>query len=144
MIFPASLAELRDRGTALFAAAGEETGHVGEIQWDRLHALEAAGMLILSKVEVAGELVGYACAAVVPEFWREGMACETMSLYVQPAHSARWWLALLRAVQEDAIARGADRFRMVAVPGSRFETALRERNTPQVASVFELELHRTP
>lgn len=119
------LADVRARGAALFAAAAAETGSPGVVQWRFLETLEAAGALLVLGVEVAGELVGYCCAAVGPEYWSADVVCTTLSMFVQPPHRGRAGRRLLQQLAAEARAMGADGVRVMAIPGSRLERLCR-------------------
>lgn len=123
MIRGTTLAELR-ANPALIAAAAAETGSHGPVNWKQLAALDTVDALLLLAVEVDGALVGYACAAIGPEFWGPEINCGTLSLFVQREHRGRWGLPLVRELASVSAARGAARLRVQVIPGSRLERLL--------------------
>lgn len=124
-IRPARLCEMRDRGGALFAAAAAETGSQGQVQWQFLENLEAMRALLLLAVEADGQLVGYCCASVGPEYWSDEIVCTTLSIFVEPKHRGRAGLPLLRALDAARRAMGASGLRVMAIPKSRLERLCR-------------------
>jgi hypothetical protein len=140
MIRAAGLTEMRARGAALFDLAARETGNPGVINWPALEALAAAGCLVLLAVEVDGHLVGYACAAVGPEFWSEEIGITTLSLFVQRRHRGVWGLRLLRDVVAEGRRKGATFVRVHARSGSRFAALLDRMGMTEKAVVFEASL----
>lgn len=124
MIRTTTLAELRDRGAELIAAAAKETGSPGVVQWQHLQALEQIGVLLLLAVEVDGALVGYCCAAVGPELWDGTRSCMTLSLFVQPEHRGRWGRQLIERTAAAGAERDAPLLRVQAIPDSRLTRLL--------------------
>lgn len=124
MIRPATLAELRAR-PQLIAAAAAATDIGGEggidVQWNQLGPLEDVGALVVLAVDVAGEIVGYVCAAVVPEFFRPITSCTTLSLFLQPRHRWRWGVRLILELARAADARGAAKVRLQVLLSTRLQ-----------------------
>ena len=132
-----SVAEMRERGAALIAAAAAETGSDGDVQWRCIEALDRAGGLVLLVVEVGGELVGHCCASYGRELWSTRDSLSTVSGFVQPQHRGRWGLPLLRAFVVEA-----DRLdavpRIQALPGTRLEDLVQALGWRPCTVVYEL------
>ena len=120
MIRPTSLAELRAQ-PELLAAAASATGIASDVQWHQLGPLEDVGALLLLAVDVGGELVGYACAAVVPEFFRPITSCTTLSMFVYQRHRWSWGMRLLVELARAADERGAQQLKLQVLQGTRLE-----------------------
>lgn len=119
MIRSAAPDELQRRGEAMIAAAGQETGEMGPVAWDRIAMLHASGALWLRVVELDGALVGYCAALASPPLWGGGMTMGVLSVYVQPQHRGRWGVPLLRELlrHADALRASVD----IVAPAPRAE-----------------------
>ncbi|MGB0964455.1 MAG: GNAT family N-acetyltransferase [Mycobacterium sp.] len=107
MIRESSVQEIRERGAALIAAAAEDTGSDGDVQWYALEHLANAGLLVVLVIEVDGELVGHCACAFGPDFWSSSPSLTTVSIFVQPEHRPAWGMQLLRRLVQEARERGA-------------------------------------
>jgi len=120
----------------LIAAAAQATGVPADVQWQHLEACEDAGTLVVLAVDI-GEIVGFAVAVVGPEFFRAGLSCTTLSIFVHRAHRWRWGLRLLLALRRSAAAHQA-KFRLQAIPDSRLAVvAAKVLGMQAVAVTFE-------
>lgn len=137
MIRPASIDEMRQRGTELIEAAAAETGTDGRVQWAAIKALNAAGLLLLLVVEQDDELVGHCCCAVGPELWSPVPSVTTLSVYVQPRWRGRWGRGLLNRLRTEALSRGCVA-RVQALPDSRLASLLEMHAARKVSVTYEL------
>jgi hypothetical protein len=137
VIHPITIDQLLEPGMHLFAAAAEETGCRGPVNWDALRACESAGQLILLGVAENMLMVGYGCAVIAGEFWSADISCTTLSVFVTRPCSGRWAIPLLQAIALEGRARGATLFRVHAIPDTRFARMLRLRGLLRAAEVYE-------
>ena len=88
-------------------------------------AMAAAGCLIAFSATVDGNVVGYASAFVCRHPHYDMVLAHHDTLYLHPAHrNGSTGLRLIKAIEQEAFARGAERMMWTAKPGSAFERIL--------------------
>ena len=88
-------------------------------------AMSAAGGLIAFSATVDGVVVGYASAFVCRHPHYDMVLAHHDTLYLHPAHrNGSTGLRLMKAIEQEAFARGAERMMWTAKPGSAFERIL--------------------
>ena len=88
-------------------------------------AMAAAGGLILFSATLDGVIVGYASAFICRHTHYDMLLAHHDTLYLHPAHrNGSTGLRLIKAVEQEAFARGAERMMWTAKPGSAFERIL--------------------
>lgn len=88
-------------------------------------AMAAARGLIAFSATVDGAVVGYASAFVCRHPHYDMVLAHHDTLYLHPAHrNGSTGLRLMKAIEQEAFARGAERMMWTAKPGSAFERIL--------------------
>ena len=88
-------------------------------------AMAAAGCLIAFSATVDGAVIGYASAFVCRHPHYDMVLAHHDTLYLHPAYrNGSTGLRLMKAIEQEAFARGAERMMWTAKPGSAFERIL--------------------
>ena len=104
-------------------------------------AMAAAGALIAFSATVDGAVVGYASAFLCRHPHYDMLLGQHDTLYLHPAHrNGSTGLRLMKAIEQEAFARGAERMMWTAKPGSAFERILQSKGYRTEETLYCKEL----
>jgi ribosomal protein S18 acetylase RimI-like enzyme len=109
---------------------------------EQIQRMERAGMALTIGVFDEGKIVGYCMSVLHPHLHYRELTSTCNSIYISPAYRhGRHGLALMAAVEEAAVARGAKRFIWSAKPGSPLDKLLQAQGLSVEDHIYVRKAH---